>query len=769
MQNLMPKHYLLAVGEGLETLPAGTLIADRYLLKQNCIVVDTRPEQFPEIPEMVPEEITPYLRLFPYRLHLPLLYGWISAEKNSLQTPIWLLEQGPIDSTQESFRPSLLEMWQGTSAVRQLNWLWQMAQLWHPFQHQQVASSLLEARLLRIEGSLVRLPWLQRDKDAVTLVQLGEFWEQLLEDAHPKLQKFLSQLSKQMIAREIRRPDELIYQIDQAMLIAGRSQTRRVEIITGTDTGPTRAHNEDASYPDSDTLIKVPANSPGLSIVCDGIGGQEGGEVASQLAIEVLREELENVRSHPQDWNVATLSDHLKQATNRANDVIAQRNDGENRQGRERMGTTLIMALTHEHEVYITHVGDSRAYWIMPTGCHQVTVDDDVASREVRLGYALYRDAIQPRSAGALIQALGIASSTMLYPTVQRFPVDEDCLFLLCSDGLSDKDRVESYWESEILPILYGEIDLISAKDRLIEIANTLNGHDNVTISLLHFRVSSKSGLYAFPEIKVPRFVSSSDNDAEGDTEFPVGDESEFPSTEFVEISDSKSPQIWLLSLGIAILLGLGGVLVYFWAVFDSDKPSRESQVSVPEPTQVPQPRSVPELPSPDLSLSLQSLIQLGENATLTNETSPASIQLLKEFEKPWIKGEVPEGTIVQIIQKQSTPEAGTWLELKICTLPTVDEDLPLKKNQSQPLDFSLEDSDNLDPSNTTESSEAIENSEDLYPLIQPSETLAENSLSIQPLNRGDTGWMRAKDVSNLMIDSPIFKPQQKGVCQDSQ
>ncbi|MDY7023450.1 MAG: serine/threonine protein phosphatase, partial [Cyanobacteriota bacterium] len=97
MQNLMPKYYLFAVGKGLETLPTGTLIADRYLLKQNCIVVDTRPEQLPEMPEMVPDEVIPYLRLFPYRLHIPLLYGWISPEKSSLQTSIWLLEQGPID------------------------------------------------------------------------------------------------------------------------------------------------------------------------------------------------------------------------------------------------------------------------------------------------------------------------------------------------------------------------------------------------------------------------------------------------------------------------------------------------------------------------------------------------------------------------------------------------------------------------------------------------------------------------------------------------
>ncbi len=93
------------------------------------------------------------------------------------------------------------------------------------------------------------------------------------------------------------------------------------------------------------------------------------------------------------------------------------------------MGTTLVMALAHIHELYVAHVGDSRAYWITRTGCYQVTLDDDVACREVRLGYSLYRDALEQVAAGALIQALGITSSNTLHPTVQRFPVDEDCVF----------------------------------------------------------------------------------------------------------------------------------------------------------------------------------------------------------------------------------------------------------------------------------------------------------------------------------------------------
>jgi protein phosphatase len=73
------------------------------------------------------------------------------------------------------------------------------------------------------------------------------------------------------------------------------------------------------------------------------------------------------------------LSD-LEQAVATGNDKISQQNDSEHRQGRQRMGTTIVMALPMAHEMYITHVGDSRAYWITRHNCHQVTLDDDVAS-----------------------------------------------------------------------------------------------------------------------------------------------------------------------------------------------------------------------------------------------------------------------------------------------------------------------------------------------------------------------------------------------------
>jgi protein phosphatase len=133
-----------------------------------------------------------------------------------------------------------------------------------------------------------------------------------------------------------------------------------------------------------------------------------------------------------------------------------------------------------------------------------MTVDDDLASREVRLGYALYRDSLQYPSAGALIQALGMRDSAALHPNLQRYIIDDECVFLLCTDGLSDFDRIEQQWRQTILPVLEGKQDLASAVTNLVALANDKNGHDNVTVALVHCKLNPLPG-------SSPRIISWSD------------------------------------------------------------------------------------------------------------------------------------------------------------------------------------------------------------------------------------------------------------------
>jgi protein phosphatase len=493
----LPKRFLWAVGDGLDLGKSGDILADRYLVIEKNVVLDTRPGLVPHTPEIERlQEIKPYLRLFPYRLNVPQVYGVLPTSDGEGQNDILLLEKPPI--TVGDVFPYKVELlsdlrtaWSDATSMRQLNWLWQIAHLWQPLASEGVALSLLDPNLLRVEGSLVRLLELRSDGEMKPqLSDLGAFWQEILTKSKPAVSDFLSNICRSLIDGKIHSAEQLIIALDQGLVYLGSKQSPNIVVATTTDTGPSRARNEDACYPASDSLINKPPQQSALAIVCDGIGGHEGGNVASNLAIQTIQQQLQQLTTvKRENIDPAYLLADLERVTAAANDKISQVNDNENRQGRQRMGTTVVMALPIAHEMYITHVGDSRAYWITRHGCYQVTLDDDVASREVRLGYAVYREALLAGASGSLVQALGMGQSMSLHPTSTRFVLDEDSVFLLCSDGLSDYDRVEQNWETEILPILDGKTDAKSVIAKLVEIANEQNGHDNVTIALTHYQL----------------------------------------------------------------------------------------------------------------------------------------------------------------------------------------------------------------------------------------------------------------------------------------
>ncbi len=762
MQNSVPKHYLWAVGEGIKACKPGDLIAGRYLVKRDRLLVDTQPEQLPELPEEIPSVVTPYLRLFAYQLHVPQVYGLVSSATSKLSGDIWLLENGPILKVTESLMPELADSWKGSAAMRQLNWLWQIAQLWQPCIAQGVASTLLTPELLRVEGQLVRFLELQPDRQPPSLSQLGKLWQQWLEDAHPAIGNFLRQLCQQMVAGQVRHGEQLMGQLDKALAKCGRSYDRTVEIATGTDVGRSRAHNEDACYPPSGTVFAGLPGSEACAIVCDGIGGQDGGEVASEEAIAVLRDKLQQMPLHQANWDPLSLTSKLERAACAANDKIAGRNDSEHRQGRQRMGTTLVMALAHIHELYVAHVGDSRAYWITRTGCYQVTLDDDVACREVRLGYSLYRDALEQVAAGALIQALGITSSNTLHPTVQRFPVDEDCVLLLCSDGLSDKDRVEECWEAEILPILDGSINVAKARDRLIEIANTRNGHDNVTVALIHCQAHLREEVNTFTELSiapldVPIELIADSEDAPTDLtdSTSLGNASSQLKTQLVQPPD-KGKNPFSLLLKIVFLLGLGGVFAYFFIppvgrAIDTAGESVFGKRGLINARSRPE-KVVESVASPVKSLETGSFIEIKTSAAGELGKEGDRFDLRGAIGELTVKGTVPAGSVLKVTNKQLTPQ-GNWLELKVCSIPEI-----VRSNSPKPKsnkDFSTVSKPALNPSPA---------------VATPSPSPAVNStveVEIPKLPAGELGWIQEKDAVSKVASNPNPNLTKQGKCVD--
>ena len=471
-----------------------SLIGERYLALSQQIFLDTKPGLIPQIPEEIPKEIATYLQLFAYSPHIPQVYGQLDGYD------IWLLDYGTVPHNSlgkleypQQLVPEILFLWPQAQAIKQLNWLRQIASLWKPLLEKQVVSTILNPFLIRVNGSIIQLIELESDAQTQpSLKDLGKLWLQFAENVDPMIKQILEQLSMRLASGSITKIEQVITVLDYSLDLCSQNYDYSYQVFACSDSGPTRPNNEDAAYPDNSPPILIKNQDINLAIVCDGVGGHEGGEIAAKETINHLRTKISEMSFDQEHKSPAVIFRQLVKFTNDANDAICERNDHEQRHERQRMGTTLVMTLTHNHEVYLTSVGDSRIYLVTSVGCHQVTIDDDLASREVRLGYAVYRDALQYPSAGALIQALGMRHSSALHPNVKRLIIDDNCIFLLCTDGLSDFDRVEQYWRATILPMLKGKINITKTVKTLVKIANERNGHDNTTVALVHCKVKPK-------------------------------------------------------------------------------------------------------------------------------------------------------------------------------------------------------------------------------------------------------------------------------------
>lgn len=256
-----------------------------------------------------------------------------------------------------------------------------------------------------------------------------------------------------------------------------------------TDIGRQRDHNED-SFSIQTELKKLESPSGrslyarGLYILCDGMGGHAGGEVASALAVDTLKRYFE-VNWKDQLPEEATI----REAVCLANKAIYDVNQQQARSGSGRMGTTLVMVLVHHTEAVVAHVGDSRLYrFSRRQGLEQITVDHEVGQREIQRGVEPAIAYARP-DAYQLTQALGPRDENFMNPSIEFFELNEDSLLILCSDGLTDNDLLETHWRTHLEPLLSAQANLEQGVSQLIDLANQYNGHDNITAVVVRTRV----------------------------------------------------------------------------------------------------------------------------------------------------------------------------------------------------------------------------------------------------------------------------------------
>jgi len=245
-----------------------------------------------------------------------------------------------------------------------------------------------------------------------------------------------------------------------------------LEIACLTDLGCQRENNEDSfGYwePDDDAVF---ARKGRLAIVADGMGGYEGGQEASRLAVETV---IAMYRDFSGDDQQLGLSIALEAAHEQI------RNFGFAHPELRGMGTTCTAAAIIGTALCYAHVGDSRLYLIRSGEITQVTRDHSYVSRLVEAGMITREDAEKHPQRNILTSALGTSTELVMDSPGRPEPLQSKDVLLLCSDGLWGQVR-----DGEILQAVEGR-STEEAGRLLIDLARERGGPDNITVETLRF------------------------------------------------------------------------------------------------------------------------------------------------------------------------------------------------------------------------------------------------------------------------------------------
>lgn len=241
-----------------------------------------------------------------------------------------------------------------------------------------------------------------------------------------------------------------------------------VNAVGRTDAGKRRKHNEDA-------YLAMPDDA--IFVIADGMGGYAAGEVASQMAVDVIERafKTKSMAGEP-NRDVPRRADELVRAIRMANTAILEQ--ARSNEAQARMGTTLVSCRfsPSRGRVYVGHVGDSRCYRIRAGKIEQLTTD-----------HTLGAVGITGPSASKLSRAVGIGDEVEVDVTVDGPRIGDR--YLLCSDGLS-----RMVPDDVIRRTVMDAPSLQSAVDRLVEAANEHGGRDNITVILVEVHAPAQVG-----------------------------------------------------------------------------------------------------------------------------------------------------------------------------------------------------------------------------------------------------------------------------------
>jgi serine/threonine protein phosphatase PrpC len=241
-----------------------------------------------------------------------------------------------------------------------------------------------------------------------------------------------------------------------------------------TDIGLVRKNNEDNFGYDTHA---------GIFVVCDGMGGQAAGEVASKIAVDTVlgyfREEHKDRNSEVLGQGFAEVSDRanaLANAIQLANKAIREVSAHETASAG--MGCTIVAVCVEGNLFSIAHVGDSRIYLIRQGSIQQLTTDHSLVMEQVRRGMITMEEAEHFEMQNVIVRALG--SEDSVEPDLADLTLEEGDTLLLCCDGLSRFVK-----DAAMLEVVNSVESLDGACDKLIEAAKSAGSDDNITCVLI--------------------------------------------------------------------------------------------------------------------------------------------------------------------------------------------------------------------------------------------------------------------------------------------
>ena len=238
-----------------------------------------------------------------------------------------------------------------------------------------------------------------------------------------------------------------------------------------TDIGNVREVNQDTFRMEYDADA-----GRGMFLVCDGMGGAAAGEVASGLAADAFLQTMDNCWREP--FDVHTLKKRLLEAYTQVNEVVYDASRANSDYAG--MGTTMVTGICGDGQVMVGNVGDSRAYFLDENGMRQITEDHSLVTELMKRGDLTPYQASRHPSRNVITRAMGADATVECDLFTEKVKAGQ--FVLLCSDGL-----IREVTEPEIYYEVYQADHPETACSRLLEMAKSRGGHDNITMVLIAF------------------------------------------------------------------------------------------------------------------------------------------------------------------------------------------------------------------------------------------------------------------------------------------